>query len=310
MGRKILFRLSVFSVVIFVLSSCATIPQSSLSEFSLAVSLTAENNSAAYAEIERVHHEVELMKAVVYFDSKGFNPDSLSAFFDEQDLKIRKQVLDGLLLYSEKLSELAGNRQLEEFDAETRNLGSSLQNLNEGLLEKSFFKNTAVAPSQIQIFTTAVNAVGRWLIEYKKDISIRESIIGMNGGVGEICILFEQDFGNRHGVEHKSVRGLRVQQWNQYDELMMLQDKFIRENSTKFGPVSKKLEIEKLAALPRKQKESDAAMADVQNSFMKLREIHNSLSAEGAGEKQDYELLLKNLISEGKRIGKFYKSVK
>jgi hypothetical protein len=91
---------------------------------------------------------------------------------------------------------------------------------------------------------------------------------------------------------------------------MMLQDKFIRDNSAKLDPVAKKLEIEKLALLPQRQKESDAAIAEIQNSFRKLREIHNSLSAECAGEKQDYELLLKNLIAEGKRISKFYKSVK
>ncbi len=261
-------------------------------------------------EIERVHHEVELIKTVALFDSKGFKPDSLSPFFDGQDLKIRKQVLDGLCLYSGKLSELAGNQQLDEFDSETRNLGSSLQNLNEGLVKNSLFKNASLNPSQVQVFTTAVNAVGRWIIEYKKDKSIKESITGMNGSVSEICVIFDQDFGSPTGVEHKNARGLRAQQWNQYDELMMLQDKFIRDNSAKLDPIAKKLEIEKLAALPRKQKDSDAAMAEIQDSFEKLRKIHNSLSAECAGEKHDYELLLKSLIAEGKRISKFYKSVK
>lgn len=310
MGRKIFVKMFLLSVALLVFSSCATIPQSSLSEFSSAVALTAENNSEAYTEIERVHHEVELMKAVSLFDSKGFRPDSLSPFFDEEDLKIRKQVLDGLCLYSVKLSELAGNQQLEEFDSETRNLGSSLQNLNEGLAKNSFFKNSSVNPSQIQVFTTAVNAVGRWIIEYKKDKSIRGNIIRMNPRVREICVVFEQDFGSPPGIEHKNACGLRVQQWNQYDELMMLQDKFIRDNSAKLDPVARKLEIEKLAALPRKQKDSDAAMTEIQNSFKKLREIHNSLSAECAGEKQDHDLLLKNLIAEGKRISKFYKSAK
>jgi len=310
MGRIILVRIFLLSVALFVFSSCATIPQSTLSEFSSAVTATAENNSAAYSEIEKIHHEVELIKAVAYFDAKGFRPDLLSPFFDEQDLKIRKQVLDGLCLYCEKLLELAGNRQLDEYDSETKNLGNSLQNLNEGLLENSFFKNASVTPSQIQIFTTAVNAVGRWIIERKKDMSVKENIISMNGSVREICVMFEQDFGNPPLGENKNARGLRAQQWNQYDELMMLQDEFVRDNSAKLEPVAKKLEIEKLAALPQKQKESDAAMAEIQNSFRKLWEIHNSLSAECAGEKQDYELLLKNLIAEGKRISKFYKIVK
>ena len=94
-------------------------------------------------EIESVHHEVELIKTVALFDSKGFRPDSLSPFFDEQDLKIKQQVLDELCLYSGKLSELAGNQQLDEFDSETRNLGSYLQILNEGLAKNSFFKNSS-----------------------------------------------------------------------------------------------------------------------------------------------------------------------
>ena len=130
-------------VALFVFSSGASIPQAFLSEFSSAVALTADENSAAYMEIESVDHEVELIKTVALFDSKGFRPDSLSPFFDEQDLKIKQQVLDELCLYSGKLSELAGNQQLDEFDSETRNLGSYLQILNEGLAKNSFFKNSS-----------------------------------------------------------------------------------------------------------------------------------------------------------------------
>jgi len=298
----------------FVLSSCAVvpqpIPQSALAEFSSAISTAAENNTAAYAVIEKVHQEVELMKAVADFDGKGFKPDSMTQFFDSQALKVRKQVLDGLALYAEKISEIAGGKELEEFDAETKKLGSSLQELNDGLLKSSFFRNSPIESSHVRIFTTAVNAIGRWIIEYKKDKTVKESIISMNGNIGEICRLFIQDFGNPPDGLHKNPGGLRAQQWNQYDELMMLQDRFVGDNRGKLDPVSKKAEIEKLAVLPRKQKEADAVLADIQGSFKKIQEIHAALAKESVGGKQDYDKMLKKLVAEGKRISKFFKSVK
>ncbi|HBC87861.1 MAG TPA: hypothetical protein DCZ94_12975 [Lentisphaeria bacterium] len=314
MKRKILFNVFLIVLCSIILSSCETIPQPlpqlPLSEFSEAVSVTAENNMAAYAEIEKVHQDVELMKIVANFDNKGFKPDSVRPFFDSQALKVRKQVLDGLCLYSEKLSGISDGKQLEEFDEETRKLGASLQELNEGLMKSSFFRNTQMESSSVQVFSTAVNAIGRWIIEYKKDKAVRETIIGMNVNIRDICTLFMQDFGNPPDGMHKNPGGLRAQQWNQHDELMLLQDKFIGDNKNKMDPVAKKLEIEKLASLPMKQKEADAVLADMQNSFKRIRDIHDALAKDAVGEKQDYELMLKKLIAEGKRIGKFYKSVK
>ncbi|MFZ2654884.1 MAG: hypothetical protein WAX69_08195, partial [Victivallales bacterium] len=183
MKSNIILNSCLMLLLALLLSSCSAIlqpiPQSSLSEFSSAVSVTAENNMAAYSEIEKVHQEIELMKTVAEFDSKGFKPEEMKPFFDNQALKVRRQVLDGLCLYAEKLSAIAGEKQFEEFDAETKELGGSLQDLNGGLLKSSFFRNYPIESSHVQIFTTAVNAIGKWIIECKKDKTVRESLVGM-----------------------------------------------------------------------------------------------------------------------------------
>ncbi|MFZ2657353.1 MAG: hypothetical protein WAX69_20625, partial [Victivallales bacterium] len=128
--------------------------------------------------------------------------------------------------------------------------------------------------------------------------------------VSGICRLFIQDFGNPPDGLHRNPGGLRAQEWNQYDELMMLQDRFVGDNRSKLNPVDKKAEIGRLAALPRRQREADAVLSDIQNSFKKIQEIHAALAKEAAGEKQDCEKMLKKLVAEAKRISKFYKSVK
>jgi len=291
------------------LSSCTAVPSSSLVQFSNAVSLTAENNMSAYAEIERVHHDVEVMKVVVEFDGKGFKPDEMTPFFDENALKVRKQVLDAICLYAGSLATISGTGQLDGFDAETKNLGRSLENLGEGIVKSSFFRNVPVKDSQIQVFTAAVNAIGRWIIEYKKDSAIREGVVGMDGNFREICRLFEEDFGNPPDGSRRNPGGLRAQQWNQYDELMMLQDRFIGDNRNKLDPAAKKQEIEKLASLPGRQKQADSALAEIQDSFRKLRGLHNSLAVDAADGKQDSTAMIRKLIAEGKRISKFYKSL-
>ncbi len=302
----------IIGILAIMFSGCTVpqpIPQPRLQEFSEAVSMTAENNMSAYTEIEKVHREVDVLKITADFDNKGFKPESIKPFFDMQALKVRRQVLDGLCIYAEKLSELAGEKQLEDFDEETRKLGASLQELNAGLMKSSFFRNSPVESSQIQIFTTAVNAIGRWLIEYRRDRAIRESIVGMDGNVHEICKLFVEDLGSPANGLYKNPGGLRAQQWNQYDELMILQDKFIGDNRNKLDPAVKKQEIEKLASYPARQKESDAALADIQSSFRKIREIHDALVKASGDGVRDYEAMVKKLISEGKRINKFYKGL-
>lgn len=304
--NKIVFSF-LFAIILFI--GCATQDAGKrIAAFSEATNLTTQNIANAFDMVERSYYEVQVLRSVVNYDVRGFQPNSIQPFLEPEELEARLRVLKGLQQYSEKLALIMGNSQLSAFDKQTKNFGESLATINRDLVKKLLSK-TSADDNQIQIFTTAINALGRWFIEYKRQKGVKEVIQSMHGTICEICDLLIKDIGVSPAEKDVPATGLRAQLWNQYDLSAELQDKFIQQNICSLDPISKRNEIKQLATLVSEQMKADATLKSMRDAISKLKETHGKLNEAFSKETIEIDNLITQLISEGERIKNFYESL-
>lgn len=297
-------------VVVLIVVACASQDAAvRIAAFSEATTVTIQNTATAFDMVEQNYYQMQVSRMVAKYDQLGFNPLSIERFLDPEDLEARLLVLRGLQQYSEKLAMVMGNEQLTEFDEETRELGASLATLNEDIVEHKILSKSVVDAGQIKIFTTAVNALGTWFIEYKRQKGAKKIIAEMDKRVGDISDMLIQDVGSSPAESGGRATGLRAQLWNQYNESMRLQDKFIRDNKDRLDPISRRNEIKQLAYLFSQQKQADATLKSIQSAIGKLRETHGKLHEAFGKNTIEVDNLIAQLKSEGRRISEYYKSL-
>lgn len=283
-----------------------------IAAFSEATNLTTQNIANAFDIVERNYYEVQVLRCVVHYDEKqGFQPGSIKPFFAPEELEARLRVLKGLQQYSEKLALIMSDKQLSAFDKQTKNFGNSLETIKKDFVKNNLLSknNTLVDDNQIQIFTTAINTLGRWFIEYKRQKGIKEIVQGMQGTICDICDLLIKDIGTSPVESEANATGLRAQLWNQYKLSMSLQNKFILDNSASLDTVSKRSEIRRLASLVSEQRQADATLKATKDAISKLKETHGKLNEVFSRETIEIDNLITQLISEGERVKNFYNSL-
>ncbi|GJQ60441.1 MAG: hypothetical protein D8M57_16060 [Candidatus Scalindua sp. AMX11] len=303
--KKYLINRLMFLVVLSILAvGCASTDSAKkIKAFSDATVLTTQNTINAFDVVERKYYDSQVAKITANYDTDGFNPNSIERFLEPPQIEARIQVLNGLQKYSEKLSVIMGNEQLDEFDEETRKLGESLTKVNNSFAKNNILSAAPFDSNQIQIFTTAVNALGRWFIEHKREEGVKKSVGEMQGNVGIICELFAKDIGT------VGQTGLREQLWRSYSDIMKAQDAFILQNKDTLDPIAKRDEIKYLASLVIDQKKADETLKSVQKALEQLKETHSKLNEAFSDNTIEIDNLIKQLKDEGRRIKKFYESL-
>ena len=294
---------------VFVLVACvASGADKKIAAFSNATTQTTQNVTTAFDMVERNYYEMQVARIVNKYDTQGFNPSSIERFLKPDELAARITVMKGLQQYAEKLSLIMGNFQTSEFDKQTKNLGASLTTLNSTLVKEKILNKSPVSDSDIQLFATAINALGRWFIEYKRQSGVKEIVVMMNPHVERICDLLTKDIGFSPFDGASDGRGLRGQLWNQYAEAMIEQDTFISKNKA-LDPITKREEIRKLAQLVPDQMQADATLKSTQSALSTLSKTHSKLM--DAFEKNSPELdnLLYQMLAESQRTMDFYQGL-
>ena len=296
-------KIQIGTVLLIILSGlwgCATQNAAKrIAAFSEATTLVTQNASDAFETVDRKYFDVQVARAVINYD-KGFDPHSIKPFLNPEELQVRLTVLKGLQRYSEKLSMIMGNEQLDKFDKQTQDLGASLTSINEDLVKKQILKVQPVDANEIRVFTTSVNTLGRWFIDYKRTKDVKVVIGDMQEPVSHICDLLIKDIGMT-----RDDPGLRNQLWNQYEQSMTAQDEFIQHSN--LDPLSKRDEIKALIQLAVEQKQADATFEGIETSLEKFKEAHAKLM-EAFNERTSIEIdnLIAQLTAEGERVKDFY----
>jgi hypothetical protein len=273
--------------------------------FANAVTLATENTKSAFDAVEQQYEAVQAERIVVNYDKQGFNPNMVKQFLTLEDLEVRLALLDALQRYASTLSDVSGDKQLEEFDDKTRAFGSGLQAMTG---TAAFKKLVSSSTTDANIATTAVNALGRWFIERKRQQRLPELIGEMQGPVKTTADLLQADIGSAPDEFGHGGRGLRDQLWNGYTEAMMQQVAFIDQNKDRMDAASKAESIEKLPQLVRQRSLADQALKQTESTLSKLVDAHSALFR-AVKSKGDIQAECSALISEGQRIKAFYDSL-
>ena len=288
-------------------SSNATLASSRIADFATATQLAMQNTTTAFQTVELKHSEMIVARLSVDYETKGFNPKMVTRFLSPDELAARAQILTALKHYAEMLAVIMGNTQLEKFDAQTKQFGVALAHLNQDLVKTQYLsKNASINDTEIGIFTTAVNTLGKWFVEWKRERTVREEISIMQPAIADIARLLREDIGTSRQEEEAKAAGLRNELWNTYTDTIQTQDAFITHNWNVLTPNERREEIRKLTALVTERTESDATLAATRNMLQTLVATHQKLV--NVFDKHTVELdgLVSQLISEGNRIKIFY----
>ncbi len=117
---------------------------------------------------------------------------NLNPFLSPEHLQARLDVLEGLQKYSERLSALAGNEQLDAFDQQAAALAAKLSAFN-GDIGKMTAGKSQATPEEIAAFTAGVREIGRWLIIREQRKAVRAAITHMQTNVDAIATFLAAD---------------------------------------------------------------------------------------------------------------------
>lgn len=269
--------------------------------FAPAAAAAAKDTTAAYVLVEQTHQQQEIAAIVTNFDQDGFSSDKLKPFVDDEDMAARKQILDGLAKYAETLAWVSGDQPMTEFDTQAAALGKSLQSLAASDNFSSLAKKANVTGTDINIAATAVDALGRVLIERRRGRELPAILKQMDSPIQRICALLDADFGSPQGS------GLRNQLHNDYRTMRRKQERFIRDNEATMSASEKRAAIEELPKLVSAESAADLQLACTQSAVRQLAAAHTALVASiGVKESPAFRTTLSELIQQGEQLHSFY----
>jgi hypothetical protein len=298
---KIIQSLFLTAAAVLIFSGCASMDQNAakkIGAFSAATDLATQNTSAAFESLDHEHFNLTIARDVAEGGWEKLDAKSIAPFLKPEDLQARILVLQGLQAYAEKLSAIMGNAQMDELDKATQDLSASLKNVDDEFVKSKFLAAAPLSSSELRIASTAINAIGHWIIEVKRERGVKASIKEMNPYVTNIVALLARDF-----------EVLRRNQAKTYDEAVMAQKVFVQKNIATLDPITKRNEIKAIADLIIEANNADHTMALMQKSIMQLGETHAQLATAFDKSSVKLDKLLVDLAAEGKRVKKFYDSV-
>jgi len=273
-----------------------------IKSFSDATILTISNTTQAFTLVEDIHYKEEVSEEIKnYNDKTGFVLSTIQPFMGSDALQVRLDVLNGLKSYAANLSALMGKSSLTNLDQQTTKLGQALATVDTNLVKYSFFKTAPATAQEIQIFTTAINALGHWLITYKQQKDAKQVIALMKGPVKSISELLQRDF-----------RILKQQLALDNKETLENEDRYLHDNLARFdnNPGEKRAVIQQMAALTQEMK-NDAAIFDfLESAAAKLEAAHSALEEVFSKNTTNITSLIQELTTESQRISQYYSSLK
>src|SRR6266498_2371301 len=202
------------------LACVAPAVHTSVPQFANAVTLATENSKGAFQVVDQKYMEVEADALVVDYERTGFDPRKVKHLLTSDELQVRIDLLNALQQYAKTLSQVSSDSKLQEFDDQTKALGKNLQDLAS---TDAFKKLVQTSGTQVNIATTAIDALGRWFIERKRQKELPNLIEAMQDPVKRTAELLEADIGNRPDDQGNGGSGLRGQLWNEYMHAMLQQ---------------------------------------------------------------------------------------
>jgi hypothetical protein len=317
-----------------VLSITTTGCLSSLSKHAVAVSVATapvvDRAAAAYQSAEALHDLREDYDAVAEFDARKpvYNPRKIQPLLSDQDIQVRLAVLEALKCYAESIVAITNGTSSPQLDAASQSAGNSISALGDSLVPtientlgianasnattttvittpggritatSSVPPSPAITPEAQNLISTAVNALGQFLVSRKVKKELPQKIKEMDPHIDALCKLLEQDLNTLQGQEQRD-----------YNRIINQQTLFVRQ-TTALDPQERREQIMKLPQIVRQQRASEAQLVELHASLAELATVHHALATAAVDNSpESLSGKLGDLEAAGKNLGTFYRSL-
>jgi hypothetical protein len=286
-------------LLVLLLTGCSLSPLAKhTADFSSATALVVDNSENAFRAAVRLNDQAQASMLVARYDTQPIDPHSLKHLIDAPGLKARTEILDGLRTYAQSLADLAGGISSQPLDDAAAAVGSNLVRLGTAVSSATPIGMT-ISAQQANAASTALKALGEFLVSQKVRGSVPKIIQEMDPSVDAICKLLLSD-----------IAILRNQAGLDYEQLLMQQDSFIHHAGATLSATERRTEIQRLPRILASQQATDDMLADLEESVKELALAHHALAA-SASQKDAPSLRarLAELHASGQRLSRYYDSL-
>jgi hypothetical protein len=294
------------SVAVIILLPLATGCLSPLAKhavaFSAASNTVIDNSEDAYRAANHLHRDVLVAAAVTDYDKNPtWSPyTDFKPFLTPAQLDARIKVLDGLKAYAATLVELTSGKTPPDLGTAAAGVGTNLMALNQTAstdLSTSIPGIPVMTTAEANGVSTAVVALGKYLIANKVKGSLRTVTQTMNPNITALCVLLNDD-----------ITVLRRQADVDYQTLITDQDQLIRHNQ--IDVFEHREQIGKLIDMAVQQKANDTLLAKLQTALHTLDLTHQALTAAAQGNNpESLKQKIADLSAAGQDLANYYKSL-
>jgi hypothetical protein len=283
-------------------SGCSVSPLAKhTAEFSTATNAVVDSSENAYHAAVRLHDDEQLSAAVQKYDAnQPWDPHSIKHLIDARGLDARTDILDGLKTYAQTLADVTNGGHSDSLDASAASVGTNLKQMSAALNPDATATPVfSITPAQANAVSTALKALGDYLASRKVKSEVPKIIRDMDPKIEILSSLLDSD-----------VTILRRQSGDDYEQLLMQQDTFIRKFGPELSPIERRAEIKKLGQIILRKEATDDMLHELQTAIKSLAETHHALAA--AAQSKDTAALgerIAELKATADRLNHFYDSL-
>jgi hypothetical protein len=286
-------------------AGCAVSPLAKhTAEFSTATNAVVDSSEGAYRAAVRLHDEEQLSAAVQKYDTGQPWDPHIKHLIDAHGLDTRTDILEGLKTYAQTLADLTSGGNSDSLDSAASSVGANLQHMSSAFnpdptttmaTSTGFF----ITPDQANAASAALKALGDYLANKKVKSAVPKIIRDMDPQITALTNVLLSD-----------LIALRRQSGNDYEELLVQQDLFIRKNGHDLSPIERRTEIKKLGQISLRKEATNDMLRQLQDTIKSLAETHHALAA--AAQSKDSAALserIAELQATASRLNHFYDSL-
>lgn len=277
--------------------------------------------AAAFNNANRIHDARVDYDAASQFDTASpvYNPRNIQPLMSDKDIQVRLAVLAAFQEYVKSVVAITNGTDSPELQAAAKSAGENLTDLGNALAPSvqsalgiasaaatttstsstSSTAAPAISEAAENGITTAVDALGQFLINRKTKKELPPIIVSMDPYVRTLCNLLESD-----------ISILKDQEARDYDFIIDQQTLFIRRPSSNLDPQQRRDEIMKLPGIVREQRASSQQLTQLSAAIAGLETAHHALAVDAQGnDPQSLKAKLGDLEAAGRDLGNFYLSL-
>lgn len=314
------------------LAGCLSPVQKQAVAVSSATAPVVDQAAIAYTSANSIHNARLDYEAVAHFDDKDpvYNPRTIQPLLTQKDIQVRLAVLAAFQAYVKSVVAITSGTDSPALQAAAKSAGENLASVGNTLAPsvdsvlgiaaasaattvtttttttgdttttKSSTSTTPAAPITPEIrngISTAVDALGQFLIYRRTKKELPPIIVSMDPHVKALCDLLDSDIGI-----------LKDQEGRDYDYIIDHQTLFIRAST--LDPEVRREQIMKLPGIVREEQASSEQLSQLHDDLVRLEMTHHALAAEAQGNNpESLQQKLNDLEAAGEDLGKFYSSL-